>query len=524
MQLGVKLLLIAASVMVSSCALDVKVKEDWNHSLIAPIPLSEAAVVWDEIKSGRMPDPARLSLYNTAVRDSVVQIGANWATGDRPLSSIKTPEGDVELKLVSGAIGQYQSLEQVVPADFVHVKRGFEEETVVEGVGASLVVRQPWSERDSMMPESGLWYPVTAVLNLDQPRQPVLELIDPTRKSDLTFRGKSLPLSVNYTASFARDVYDRQKLFPNTAGLFRFEKYADRMGLHRVSAFDPEKQVCILVHGIYSSPSTWDATLNQFYGNKALRERYEFWTFGYPTGALIPYLAAELRESIDEMQAFRQKNEATNRSVVMVGHSMGGLLSKSTTLRGGDEDWNQLFKVPVDELKVSSEYRETLRRLVYYEPVSGIDKVIFCSTPHRGSKMASKPGGKLIGALVQMPAQLSNAGAEILKSGENILTPLGWEVAKGNLTSLGQLRPNSLLSTGFLNKPLNPAVVYHSVIGREDTHGSGVPLVESSDGVVAYTSSHIEGVKSEAVIENSPHGVHREPDGIQELIRLLLLP
>tara|TARA_R110000850_G_scaffold62777_18_gene142536 strand:- start:25 stop:1461 length:1437 start_codon:yes stop_codon:yes gene_type:complete len=478
-------------------------------------------VAWDQIKSGRLPEPEQLQVYNDAVRNSVIQIGSNWASGERPLSVVDTSEGEVSLGVVSVNVLDHQFIDEMVPAEFLRVKRGFESESVVEGVGTSLVVRQPWSQRDPMIPESGIWYPVTAVLNLDRPKQPVLQLIDPTKKAELSYKGERIPLEANFTAAFARDVLGRQDQFPDLQALFRFEKFAEGIGLQRISVFDPDKQVCILIHGIHSGPSTWDEAVNQFYADKVLREKFEFWTFGYPTGALIPYLSAELRDSIAAMRNFRQSRGATDDSLVVVGHSMGGLLAKSMTLSGGDDDWNQLFRVPIGKLNVSDEYRETLRRVIYYEPVQGIDKLIMCATPHRGSRVASRFGGRLVGSLLQMPAQLARGGSEILKNSDQTLTPLGWEIAKGNLSSLGQLRPNSLISKGYLNKPLNPSVKYYSIIGSKSKGG---PVEESSDGLVEYSSAHIEGVVSEVVINGVPHKHHQTDTGIQEIIRTLKLP
>ena len=518
-----QLVLIAVLASNMSCALRVKVREDWDASRQTEIPLDEAAVPWQQIRKGQMPAPERLTEYNTAVRNSVVQIGANWAE-DRPLSVVTTAQGNVKIEVRADDVLSHQPIDQVVPAEFLRVKRGFDSDVFVDGVGAPLIVRQPRTDQNRMIPESGLWFPVTAVLNLDKPSRPVLELIDPTRQRVLPYGNPRLALSADYTASFARDFYDRQRLIPDLGALFKFEKYADRMGLHRVSSFDPDKQVCILIHGIYSSPSTWEITLNEFYKAPELREKYEFWTFGYPTGALIPYLSAELRDDIRKLRAFRASEGARDNSMIIVGHSMGGLLAKSMTQSGGDSDWNKLFKVPIEDLRVSPEYRETLRRMIYYEPMPGIEKVIFCSTPHRGSRIAAKPGGQLAATLVQVPVNLAQAGSEILNDAERSLTPLGWQIAKGNVTSINQLQPGSPLTEGYLNKPLNPSVRYFSVIGSKFSPDKEVPLEKVTDGVVDYSSAHIEGVEEEVLVYGVPHGMHREPEGIMELVRLMKLP
>ncbi|MDF1825332.1 MAG: hypothetical protein P1U68_11860 [Verrucomicrobiales bacterium] len=508
---------------VSSCALPVKVSENWKVSGPQEVPLSEVTAVWQEISAGRMPSETGLKTYNEAVKQSVVQVAKNWASPSRALSLLNTTEGDVNLDVQAFNVPGMNMIEEVVPADFINVKRGFESEASIEGVGAALMVRQGWSEQDPMIPKSGIWYPVTGILNLDRPEAPVLRLYDPAEQSNLVKAGTEFPLSVNYTATFARDFQERQLQFLKVPALLRFEKFADRLGLYRLSAFHPNKEVCILIHGINSSPNTWHRALNETFADEEVRQRYEFWSFGYPSGAPIPYLAAKLRDSTKEMLAFRAANGAPDQHITLVGHSMGGILSKAVTQRGCDDDWSKLFKVPIEDLRVSAEDREVLRNMVYYEPIPEIDRVIFCAVPHRGAQIAANPGARIVGDLIQVPKQIAQLTTDIVKQSGYALTPLGLEVAKHRVTSLDQLRPSSQLTGEYLNKPLNPAVEFYSVIARKDKDSSK-PLAESTDGVVPYSSSHMDGVLSEKVVFDSPHGVHRTEEGINEIIRILKLP
>jgi len=514
-------LAVAASVPVG-CVNPFKTSVEWGLARAQPIGMEEAASTWAEIQSGRPPGRERLQQYNSAVRDSVVQIARNYQSSPQQISTIRTTSGDVDLRVNSLNVHRFEGVDQVIPTDFVQVKRGFDRETKVDGVGASLIVRRVPSEFDPLIPRSGLWYPVTGLLNLDDPSEPVLELIDPTMRGGFVRSGRRFPLSANYTAAFARDFQDRQALMPNVGGLLRFEKYADRMGIYRMTSFDPDKEVCVLVHGIKSTPMTWHVALNEAYADPAIRERYEFWTFGYPTGAPIPYLASELRAAIGEMQRFRKENGASNPNVTLVGHSMGGLLSKAVTQRSDDATWNELFNVPINELVVKDADREVLRRLFYYEPIPEVKRVVFCATPHLGTQFAAKPGAALVGKIVEVPRQFAEAMSDIVQRSSYALTPLGLELAQQRLTSIEQLRPNSRVVVEILNQPLNPQVAFHSIIGNR--LGEGVPPERMTDGVVPHSSASIEGVVSEKIVHGSPHGVHREPGGIAEIVRILKLP
>jgi pimeloyl-ACP methyl ester carboxylesterase len=506
----------------SSCSLKVKVRD--SHHLLHrdPIALGEAARTWSELQQGRIPSEAAINAYNQAVLASVSQAARDWTRSGRDGLRIRTASGEVPLKIDSSGIPGAALSEEVLPADCVQVCRGLRHPSVVEGIGTPLVIRKPRTESDPMIPETGLWVPATAVLNLDRPGAPVLRVLDPTTESQLQIGTTSFPLAANYTAAFARDFKDRQFQFQSIAALIRFEDYADRIGLYRVTPFHPDKEPCIFIHGINSSPSTWDEVLNRLYADESIRERYEFWTFGYPTGAPIPYMAAELREAIAGMLAFRKTNGAREQRITLVGHSMGGLLSKAMTFSSGDAEWNRLFTVPVDRLDVPEEDREALRRMIYFDAIPEVRRVVFCAVPHRGADIVETPGARLLGDLIQVPTQLLLLSTRILTLSPHALTPQGYEFARDRLTSLDQLSTKAWTTAEFLNKPLNPAVSYHSLIGN--VRGALVPLGKTGDGVVPYRSSHLDGVASELVVSPAGHAVHRTEKGTAEIHRILLLP
>ena len=51
-----------------------------------------------------------------------------------------------------------------------------------------------------------------------------------------------------------------------------------------------------------------------------------------------------------------------------------------------------------------------------------------------------------------------------------------------------------------------------------------MPLEKTGDGVVPYTSAHIEGVASDLVVRPSGHSVHHTDAAIEEIRRILNLP
>jgi hypothetical protein len=66
--------------------------------------------------------------------------------------------------------------------------------------------------------------------------------------------------------------------------------------------------------------------------------------------------------------------------------------------------------------------------------------------------------------------------------------------------------------------PLSPRVKAHSIIA---VTGDG-PVAEGDDGVVKYSSAHIDGVESEKVVR-SGHSTQANPETIEEVRRILRL-
>ena len=73
---------------------------------------------------------------------------------------------------------------------------------------------------------------------------------------------------------------------------------------------------------------------------------------------------------------------------MVVGHSMGGLLTKTLVTASGTRLWDAVMTVPPEEVVGDPELVETFRRTLIFEPLPYVDRAVFISTPHRGSKLA----------------------------------------------------------------------------------------------------------------------------------------
>ena len=127
--------------------------------------------------------------------------------------------------------------------------------------------------------------------------------------------------------------------------------------------------------------------------------------------------------------------------------------------------------------------------------------------------MASGGIGSLGISLIRLPTQLLTTMTAALTSSELV-----------QLTGSAKRFPNSVWGL----KPTNPSfavvnappmsVPYHSIIGDKGKNNSP----NSTDGVVAYWSSHLDGAKSEKIVPG-PHSSCALPETIAELDRILRL-
>ena len=78
------------------------------------------------------------------------------------------------------------------------------------------------------------------------------------------------------------------------------------------------------------------------------------------------------------------------------------------------------------------------------------------------------------------------------------------------------LAPNRRFVKAINTIPITPGIPYYTIVGdrgKDDTPNS-------SDGVVAYWSSHLDGAKSERIVP-SGHSAHHNPQAIEEVRRIL---
>jgi pimeloyl-ACP methyl ester carboxylesterase len=252
--------------------------------------------------------------------------------------------------------------------------------------------------------------------------------------------------------------------------------------------------------------------VNALWADPVLRRNYQVCVFSYPSGYPVQYSALLLRR---ELEAF-DRTFPHHRSIILVGHSMGGIISRlMITDSGGDRLWRYFFGKAPAETKLSPESKALVEEGLIFKPRRNVARVIFISTPHRGSIIAQNSIGRIGSSLIRKSVQYMNAGREILHASIVQEDPT---VLKLNRlpNSIDTLSPNDPFVKEMNALPMAKRIPYHSIIGdrgRGDTPNS-------SDGVVPYWSSHLDGAESEKIVP-SGHGAEHSAQGIAEVLRIL---
>jgi hypothetical protein len=204
--------------------------------------------------------------------------------------------------------------------------------------------------------------------------------------------------------------------------------------------------------------------------------------------------------------------------MILVGHSLGGILSRLMIQDSGEHLWQALSDRPLKEFPVNQKEKDFLEKLLFFESIPFVKRVVFIAAPHRGASLADKWFALWAASVVKLPFEILKAGGDLIgtlvQGGENKAKALFKRVP----TSIEGLSPDSPLSKSIADMPINPAVPYHSIIGnyREaDTPGG-------SDKVVAYESAHLDGAVSEMIIKADHIGANKHPLAIREVRRILL--
>lgn len=348
-------------------------------------------------------------------------------------------------------------------------------------------------------------------------RTVVVDVHDPHRVDRVRAGRYTVPLAANFTAPYAmwlsRSKFERE----SELALHGRSRSLQAPRIYLMQPYDPDRRTVIMLHGLGSSPAAWVNLVNEVLGDETLRRDHQIWQVFYPTNLPIPENRRAIREAL--VNAFAALDPAgtarASHGITLIGHSMGGVISRLLVVDSGDALWESFFDEPVAPAE-RARY-STLEPYLTLRPLPQVERAIFIAAPHRGSPVASGWLGRAGAHLVRLPATAVKTVATIADEIADEMPERALALRKRRINSVTNLsdRDRYLRATASLR--IADGVAYHTIIGRENP---AVPLEQSTDGTVPYSSAHLDGAASELVV-TADHHVQETPQAILEIRRIL---
>ncbi|MBK1791718.1 esterase/lipase family protein [Persicirhabdus sediminis] len=393
-----------------------------------------------------------------------------------------------------------------------------------DGYGAPMVGQRFYAEdrlaEDPFMPDIGLHVPINALIEFKAGGKASIAITNLRDEEEISWRGKTYPLTADYTTALAASFSHVGNLSTGLDAAINGEKYLEREGLYSGTPYSEGKIPIVFIHGLISSPAAWANTVNEVMADPLLRKNFQAYYFFYPTGQPPALPSGHLRMELQRLQAYcrsRGDHEAS-QNMVLIGHSMGGLVANAQIRRFDKKLWQKLSDISLEEFRSHSDAEAMEKVQAFFNPpsIDAASRVIFIATPHRGSKLASDWLGRTASQIIAVPKDVLTLQMDSLRED---LNEIGQAItaADEKPTSITKLKPNNPYLKTLLQQPLNPEVKYHSIIGNRGRKG---PLAKASDGVVTYRSSRLDGAESELILPFD-HQVHDKLETSEEIQRIL---
>jgi pimeloyl-ACP methyl ester carboxylesterase len=469
------------------------------------------------------PDPTKVVTINTASGAwdiTCVLQGGRWQPAD--IESFEF----VSDYTVNGLKNLYETHGLGVP--LIAVRRSYHDEPV----GAKYY-------------PAGLSFPVTAFLRplsridpqtgqLMARNQSRLELYDPLTNDETQVDGRPVPLESDLTTPLAYflsrpemnldtstlGLLDPEALLKKPALLGKSQE-GPKNGLYMVQPYEPGKIPVLMVHGLWSSPMTWMEMFNDLRSQPEIRDRYQFWFYLYPTGQPFWLSAAQLRRDLVQV---RETLDPTHQEpaldqMVLIGHSMGGLVSQLQTVQSGDDYWRLVSNEPIWKIKANAKVKQRLQETYYFQPSPSIRRVVMIGTPHQGSTFSDQTTQWLLGKLIHLPKRLADTVQELYVQNPGAFPSNSLLRVD---TSIDSLAPNSPILPVILSARRPPWVKYHSIVGVVPKDSWLTKIFGEGDGVVPKSSAHFDAADSEIAVAANHTTVHAHPAAVLEVRRILL--
>ncbi|MEO5913504.1 MAG: alpha/beta hydrolase [Luteolibacter sp.] len=403
---------------------------------------------------------------------------------------------------------------------------GFDQVVARDGIGVPVVLQQDDARRvaQPFHPPTGEFLPATAVLEFPavasgRPAEARLRFYNPMVVSEVSVGGSSRRMAENLTAPLQLSLTNADADDTGIAALKPSASGEQESQLFLLNRYDPSKVPVVYVHGLLCGPDVWKNSVNAMLADPDLRKRYQPVCFKYPSSLPIPTTAARLRELLKSARDTLDPGhrDAGFGRIVLVGHSMGGLVSRMQTIDSGDDFWKAYFTASPQKVsrKIDSQTRQMLMGSLFFKREPDVKLVVFIGTPHRGSKLADVGFYRAAIDLILFLPKTAKKGLEELAALP--LTFVQPELRSFSDHGVGGTENLSTKHPFFEALEKRPiGVPFHTIIA---TRGQ-FDFKHGSDGIVPYSSAHLDGAVSEVIVPY-PHGCLERPATVNAVTKIL---
>jgi pimeloyl-ACP methyl ester carboxylesterase len=428
------------------------------------------------------------------------------------------PLGDLDVHLNQpGRAGTLSNIDHFVIADALLV-RGLSVRNRRPGLGAPLVAVGKTSDKVAIQRN----IPATVLLRVEggmadlyhNTAHATLEVYAAYETEKVEVGGRYVPLAADTTIPIAYSM-NQAKIWDLGSSQFLSGEEKVPSDVYSQRPYEPGLIPVVFVHGTASSPIWWAEMVNTLSADPVLGRRYQFWYFIYNSGNPIAFSSKKLRDSLTAKlkQLDPEGKDPALQQMVVIGHSQGGLHTRltATDTRG---QFEALIKT--DESKIFKDSEQERLRIIQqlsYTPLPFVKRVVFISTPHRGSYQVSAFLRRMGTWLITLPSTAINQRKDptALDKQQDSSPPV-----KYTTTSLDGMSPKNPYLLKLADLPLGPGIAGHSIIA---IRGDG-EIPDGKDGVVSYKSAHVACVESEFIVR-SFHSCQDKPATIEEVRRIL---
>ncbi len=394
---------------------------------------------------------------------------------------------------------------------------------VSRGFGVPLAVMAPRCDDRplcQLLPREGVFRSATAWFESTPGRDalmPRLVIADPLASGPLAVGSRRYPLALDTSAFHAREVETSDLRRLSVWGLLGGDEVGRRAGLYLLEDYDPNKRPVVMIHGLGSSPLAWARLSNALWGAPDLRARFQVWHMVYQTNAPLLVTRRRMQGYLDAAWNVLdpEADDPARSGMVLIGHSLGGVVSRMLCVNSGDVLWSAAFTVPPEALRGDPADLELMHSVFRFEPYPGVSRAIFLAAPHRGSPRADEWLGRVFRKLVgRRVPELQALRRLTLENPDAVREELREAYLQANVNSITSLQ--SLQPVRRAGETLMPVagIPYHTIAG---TLPGRQP---ETDGVVPLASALLPGAASTLVVE-SGHQVYENDEAVAEVLRIL---